>query len=306
MVAYVTRRLLAAIPTLLGVSLVVFLMVRLLPGDPARVIAGLTASESDVQHIRQQLGLDQPAPVQYASFLLHLAHLDLGTSLRTSRPVLAEVMGRLPRTVELAALSIAFATVVGVAAGLLAALRRNGPLDFLISGLVVVGVSMPVYWLGLLMIEVFAIALHWLPAAGSEEPFAWVLPTINLAAFSVGLIARITRATAVEVLQAQYVRTARAKGLAERVVLVQHALRNALLPLVTVVGLQFGTLLGGAVLTETVFGWPGLGQLLVDAIFSRDYPVVQGVVLTFATLFILVNLGVDLLYAYLDPRVRYG
>jgi ABC-type dipeptide/oligopeptide/nickel transport system permease component len=281
-------------------------MVRLLPGDPARIVAGLLASEADVENIRHQLGLDQPAPVQYAQFLVRLSHFDLGTSVRTGQPVLYEVMARLPWTIELAATSIALATAVGVAAGLVAALYHNQRLDTIISALMLFGISMPVYWFGLMLIAVFAIKLQWLPAAGSQDPGAWILPTITLAAFSVALIARMTRSTMLEVLRADYVRTARAKGQLERAVVYGHALRNAMLPIVTVIGHQFGTLLGGAVLTETVFGWPGMGQLLVDALFARDYPVVQGVVLTFSVLFILVNLGVDLLYGMIDPRIQYA
>jgi peptide/nickel transport system permease protein/oligopeptide transport system permease protein len=303
---YVARRLVAAVPTLLGVSIVVFMMVRLLPGDPARIVAGLLASESDVENIRHQLGLDQPAPVQYAQFLIRLVHFDLGTSVRTGQPVLYEVMARLPWTIELAATSIALATALGVAGGLLAALYHNQRLDTIISALMLFGISMPVYWFGLMLIAVFAIKLQWLPAAGSQDPGAWILPTITLAAFSVALIARMTRSTMLEVLRADYVRTARAKGQLEGAVVYGHALRNAMLPIVTVIGHQFGTLLGGAVLTETVFGWPGMGQLLVDALFARDYPVVQGVVLTFSVLFILVNLGVDLLYGMIDPRIQYA
>ncbi len=306
MLRYIARRFVISIPTLLGVSLVVFMMVRLLPGDPARVIAGLLASEADVERIRHNLGLDQPGPVQYFVFLSRLVHLDLGTSARTSQPVLDEVMARLPSTIELAVSSIVLATAVGIAAGVLAATNHNRRFDYVISAFMLFGVSMPVYWLGLMLIMVFAINLRLLPAAGSSEPFAWVMPTLTLAAFSVALIARMTRSTMLDVLHADFVRTARSKGLAEAVVLYRHALRNALLPVVTVVGLQFGTLLGGAVLTETVFGWPGMGQLLVDALFARDYPVVQGIVLTFSTLFILVNLAVDVLYAYLDPRIRYS
>jgi peptide/nickel transport system permease protein/oligopeptide transport system permease protein len=303
---YVARRLVAAIPTLLGVSLVVFMMVRLLPGDPARIVAGLVASEADVEHIRHQLGLDQPAPVQYVAFLARLAHFDLGISVRSGQPVLNEVMARLPWTAELAATSIAVAATLGIGAGLLAALHHNRRLDMLISALMLFGISVPVYWLGLMLIVVFAIKLQWLPAAGSQDPGAWVLPTLTLAAFSVALIARMTRSTMLEVLRTNYVRTARAKGLVEQTVISGHALRNALLPVVTVVGHQFGTLLGGAVLTETVFGWPGMGQLLVDALFARDYPVVQGIVLTFSALFILVNLAVDVLYGILDPRIHYA
>jgi peptide/nickel transport system permease protein/oligopeptide transport system permease protein len=303
---YVARRLLAAVPTLLGVSLVVFMMVRLLPGDPARMVAGLLASEADVDNLRHQLGLDQPAPVQYIDFLGRLVHFDLGTSVRTGQPVLYEIRERLPWTIELAVTSIALAAALGIGAGLIAALYHNQRLDAVVSALMLFGISMPVYWFGLMLIVVFAIKLQWLPAAGSQDPGAWVLPTLTLAAFSVALIARMTRSTMLEVLRANYVRTARAKGQLERAIIYGHALRNAMLPIVTVVGHQFGTLLGGAVLTETVFGWPGMGQLLVDALFARDYPVVQGIVLTFSTLFILVNLGVDLLYSVLDPRIQYA
>ncbi len=306
MLRYIARRLVSTIPTLLGVSIVVFLLVRLLPGDPARVIAGLLATDADVERIRRLLGLDQPALVQYWIFLSRLLQLDLGTSARTSQPVIDEVLARLPNTVQLATASIALATLVGMIAGVLAATSHNKLPDYVISALMLFGASMPVYWLGLMLMVIFAIRLQWLPAAGSSEPGAWVMPTVTLAAFSVALIARMTRSTMLEVLHADYVRTARAKGLSQAVVIYGHALRNALLPVVTVVGLQFGTLLGGAVLTETVFGWPGLGQLLVESIFSRDYPIVQGIVLTFSTLFILVNLTIDILYAYIDPRIHYA
>jgi peptide/nickel transport system permease protein len=303
---YVARRLVAAVPTLLGVSVVVFMMVRLLPGDPARIVAGLLATESEVEHIRHQLGLDQPAPAQYATFLTRLLHFDLGTSVRSGQPVTSEVLARLPWTIELAVTSIAVAAALGIGGGMLAALYHNQKLDSLVSAVMLFGISMPVYWFGLMLIAIFAIKLQWLPAAGSQDPGAWILPTLTLAAFSVALIARMTRSAMLDVLRADYVRTARAKGLVERVVVYGHALRNALLPIVTVVGHQFGTLLGGAVLTETVFGWPGMGQLLVDALFARDYPVVQGVVLTFSALFILVNLAVDLLYGVIDPRIHYA
>jgi peptide/nickel transport system permease protein len=217
-----------------------------------------------------------------------------------------EVLARLPWTIELAATSIAVAAALGIVGGTIAALYHNKQLDMVISAIMLFGISMPVYWFGLMLIVVFAIKLQWLPAAGSQDPGAWILPTLTLAAFSVALIARMTRSTMLEVLRTNYVLTARAKGQVERAVIYGHALRNALLPIVTVVGHQFGTLLGGAVLTETVFGWPGMGQLLVDAIAARDYPVVQGIVLTFSALFILVNLAVDVLYGMLDPRIQYA
>ncbi len=305
MLTYIVRRLVAAIPTLLGVAAIVFAMLRLLPGDPARVIAGLLATDEDVERIRHQLGLDQPLPIQFLDFFLRLLRLDLGTSARTNQPVMNEILARLPHTIELAVIATIIATIVGVAAGVLAASHHNSRVDYLISAATLFGISMPVYWLGLMLIVVFAISLHWFPAAGADEPLSVVLPSLTLTGFVVALIARMTRSSLLEVLRQDYVRTARAKGLQEWRVTYVHALRNALLPVITVIGLQFGTLLGGAVLTETVFGWPGIGQLLVDSIFARDYPLVQGIVLTFAALFILVNLAVDVLYAYVDPRIRY-
>ena len=305
MFTYIIQRLAAAVPTLLGVAVIVFLMLRLLPGDPARVIAGVLASAEDVEGIRRQLGLDQPLVVQFALFLGGLLRLDLGLSARTSQPVMQEVLARLPYTFELAVMATAIATAIGIAAGVVAATHHNSKVDYLVSAASLCGVSMPVYWLGLMLIVVFAINLRWFPAAGADQPASFVLPSLTLASFTVALIARMTRSSMLEVLRQDYVQTARAKGLHERAVLYAHALRNALLPVITIVGLQFGTLLGGAVLTETVFGWPGIGQLLVESIFARDYPLVQGIVLTFSGLFILVNLAVDVLYAYVDPRIHY-
>lgn len=306
MLKYIVQRFLVAIPTLFGVAVVVFLMLRLLPGDPARVIAGVLANEQDVERIREQLGLNQPVGVQFVNFIVRLLHLDLGQSARTSQPVAQEILARLPYTLELAVTAIVLATVIGIMAGVLAATHHNTKVDYLVSAASLFGVSMPVYWLGLMLIVVFAINLKVLPAAGADQPVSFILPSFTLAFFVVGLITRMTRSSMLEVLRQDYVQTARAKGLHEWSVRYGHALRNALLPVVTVVGLQFGTLLGGAVFTETVFGWPGIGQLLVDSIFSRDYPLVQGIVLTFSTMFIGVNLAVDILYAYVDPRIHYG
>jgi len=302
---YVVRRLLIAIPTLWGVATGVFIMARLLPGDPARVIAGVLATPEQVEHVRHQLGLDQPLYVQYLDFMGQLLHLNLGTSAHFGSPVAAEIASRIPYTVALAVTAIAIAVVVGVLAGVGAAIRRNTPLDLAISALSVFGISMPVYWLGLMLIVIFAIQLHWLPAAGADSPSSIILPAFTLAVFSVGLIARITRGSMLEVLNQDYIRTARAKGAPFRLVVFKHALRNALLPIITTIGLQFGSLLGGAVLTESVFSWPGVGRLLLDSIFFRDYPMVQGLVLLFAVTYIVINLLTDLLYAYVDPRIRY-
>lgn len=302
---YIVQRLVASGLTLLGVSCIIFLMVRLLPGDPARIIAGLLASEEEVAMIRRQLGLDQPLHVQYGGFLVRAVHGDLGLSARTSEPVMREIIGRLPATLQLALISTLLATVCGVLAGVLAATRLYSGLDYLVSLITLFGVSMPVYWLGLLLIIVFAVQLNWLPAAGAEEPGSAILPSLTLASFSIALVARMTRSTMLEVLGQDFVRTARAKGLREYAVVYHHALRNALIPIITAVGLQFGVLLGGAVLTETVFGWPGMGQLLVESIFARDYPMVQGIVLVFSALFILTNFLVDLSYILIDPRIHY-
>jgi peptide/nickel transport system permease protein len=305
MLRYIQRRLIAAVVTLFGVSIVVFLMMHLLPGDPARVIAGLLASEADVARMRTQLGLDQPLIIQYLTFASNLLHGDLGVSARTSEPVLREVLARLPATMELAVVSTTLAAVLGIVAGVISATRRNSILDFVISALTLFGMSMPVYWLGLMLIILFAVQLQLLPAAGNEGLSSIILPALTLTAFSVALIARMTRSSMLDVLHQDYVRTGRAKGLQERRIIFRHALKNAFIPVLTVVGLQFGTLLGGAVLTESVFGWPGIGQLLLNSIFSRDFPMVQGIVLVFATLFIFLNLAVDLMYAYIDPRIHY-
>ncbi len=305
MLTYVGRRLLATVPTLWGVATAAFIMARLLPGDPARVIAGLLATPEQVDHLRHQLGLDQPLAVQYLDYLGRLVHLDLGMSAHFGGPVSGEIASRLPYTVELALVAAATAAVLGVLAGAAAAVRRNSLLDLAISAVSVLGISMPTYWLGLMLIILFAIQLRVLPAAGADSPAGVVLPGLTLALISMGLIARMTRSALLEVLGQDYVRTARAKGVPPRRVVLVHALRNALVPILTAFGLQLGALMGGAVLTETVFGWPGVGRLLLDSIFFRDYPMVQGLVLLFAVTYVVINLAVDLLYLWVDPRVRY-
>ncbi len=303
--AHVVRTLLLSLITLLGVSVIIFLMLRVLPGDPARVIAGLNASEATVQRIREQLGLDDSLLKQYGSFLAGVLQGDLGQSARTSRPVTAEIVARLPATLTLAAVATVVGSVFGIFAGVVAAVRRNTVLDHAISSVAMMGVSMPVYWLGLLLILLFAVTLRWLPAAGAGEPLSIVLPAVTLAAFSTALVSRMTRASMLEVMGQDFIRTAQAKGAPPVVVILKHGLRNAFIPILTVISLQFGALLGGAVLTETVFGWPGIGRLLVDSIFARDFTVVQGIVLVYAALFILVNVVVDVLYVVIDPRIRY-
>jgi peptide/nickel transport system permease protein len=303
--AHIVRTLLLSLITLFGVSVLIFLMLRVLPGDPARVLAGLNASEEDVARIRDQLGLDDSLLVQYWQFISGVVTGDLGQSARTSRPVATEIALRLPATLILAVMATVIGSIVGVTAGVLAAVRRNTVLDHVVSGVAMMGVSMPVYWLGLLLILLFAVTLGWLPAAGSGEPLSIVLPAVTLAAFSTALVSRMTRASMLEVLGQDYMRTAEAKGAPPRTVIIKHGLRNAFIPVLTVISLQFGALLGGAVLTETVFGWPGIGRLLVDSIGARDFAVVQGIVLVYAAIFILLNVVVDVLYVVVDPRIRY-
>jgi ABC-type dipeptide/oligopeptide/nickel transport system permease component len=303
---YLLQRIVGVVLTVVFVGITIFLMVRILPGDPARVIAGVLATEQDVQRIRVELGLDEPLPVQAGIFLRDLAQGDLGVSARTSNPVLVEIGARLPATLSLATAGMLLAVAIGIPLGAWAAARAGSAADLLVSTLVLFGISLPVYWLGLMLIILFSIRLRWLPAAGAEGPLSLILPALTLAAFSVAFIARITRSSMLEVLRQDYVRTAHAKGVGRRDVEWRHALRNALPPVVTVIGLQFGELLGGAILTETVFGWPGLGRLLVDSIFARDYPMVQGLVIVFAAMFAVVNLIVDLTYERIDPRVRYA
>jgi len=288
------------------VTVIIFVLIRLIPGDPARVIAGLTATEEDVALIRVELGLDRPMYVQYGIFLSRLMRGDLGLSAATRAPVIEEIRSRMNATVTLAISSITLATVVGMAAGIVSATRQYSALDYAVMSVALFGVSIPVFWLGLMLMLLFSVYLHWLPAGGFGGPAHFVLPTVALSAFSVAIIARMTRSSLLETFNQDYVRTAHAKGMQRSAVILRHALKNALIPILTVIGLQFGALLGGAILTETTFAWPGIGRLLVSAIGSRDYPVIQGIVFMFALLFAVVNLAVDLLYAYVDPRIHYG
>jgi peptide/nickel transport system permease protein len=305
MLSYLARRLLLAVPTLLGVVTLVFLLLRLLPGDPALILAGPQASGQDVARLRQLFGTDQPVALQYLRYVLGLLHGDFGVSMQTRGPVLTEILSRLPYTVELALIAMLIATSAGMMLGVLAALNSHSWLDVLISSGAVLGVSLPAFWLGLMLIILFSVDVRIFPAGGVEGAFTWVLPSLTLSAVTMGIIARMTRSSLLETLGQDYIRTARAKGARPAVVVTKHALRNALLPVLTVTGLQFGQLLGGAVLTETVFAWPGIGRLLVDAILARDYPVVQGVIVLFAVAYILVNILVDVLYSYVDPRIRF-
>lgn len=305
MLQYTLRRALVAIPTLIGVLVIVFAMVRLAPGDPAVLLAGEFADPATIQRIRERFGLDRSTPEQFVRFLTGLVQGDLGRSTRTNRLVTADLANYFPNTIELALAAIAVALIVGIPAGLLSAVRPNTPIDFGVTFLALLGVSMPVFWFGLLAILIFSVQLGWFPVAGRGTWAHLVLPAITLGLSSTAIIARMTRSSLLEILNQDYVRTARAKGLRGGGVVLKHALRNALVPVITVVGLQFGALLAGAVITETVFTWPGIGRLLVDSIRARDYPVVQGAVLLIAVSFVIVNLLVDLIYAFIDPRIRY-
>ena len=312
---YLLRRLLHLGPVLLGVSLIVFLVLHLTPGDPAEVMLGSQATQEDLSRLRAQLGLDRPLHVQYLHWIGRVVHGDLGRSLWMKRPVLTEVMERFKATLLLTASALLLSTVGGIALGIGAATRANSLLDRLSTVASLFGASMPVFWLGIVLMVIFSLWLGWLPASGMFAPYGGggprdllahlVLPAFTLAAASVTIIARLTRSAMLDVLGQDYVRTARAKGVTEWTVVVRHALKNALIPIVTVVGVQAGYLLGGAVLTETVFAWPGVGTLVVQGILARDVPLVQGSVLVVACTFVLVNLAVDVLYAYLDPRIRY-
>jgi peptide/nickel transport system permease protein/oligopeptide transport system permease protein len=305
MTTYIARRLLAVIPTLLGVLLAVFLMVRLAPGDPAQLLAGEFATPETLADIRQRFGLDQPWHVQLGLYAANVVRGDLGQSVRTRKPVTYELRQYFPNTLRLTLGAMLVALLIGIPAGIIAATRPGTIFDLLAVLGALIGVSMPVFWFGLMAILIFSVQLGWFPVAGTGTLWHLVLPAITLGTSTAAILARMTRSAMLEVLSQDYIRTARAKGLAGRVVIFKHALRNALIPVVTITGLQFGGLLEGAVITETVFAWPGIGQLLVGSILARDYPVVQGAVLLIAVAFILINLIVDLLYGAIDPRIRY-
>lgn len=314
MTQYIIRRILLVIPVLLGASILVFIALRLAPGDPAVAIAGELATPEIKAQVRKEMGLDQPLPVQYAIYLAKVLQGNLGKSIKTGSPVIEEILAKLPNTILLATTSLMVAATIGILLGVLASVKPYSWIDGGSMTMALLGVSMPVFWLGLMLMAFFAVLLpRWLglqepifPPTGSGTWQHLVMPTITLAATSMAILARMTRATMLEVLRQDYVRTSRAKGLHERAVVFRHALRNALIPVVTIMGLQFGILLSGAVLTETVFAWPGIGRLLVDSISYRDYPMVQGVILFIAVGFTFVNLAVDVLYAFLDPRIRYS
>jgi len=302
---YIVRRLFHSLLTLFGITLFTFVLLRMVPGDPARLILPENAPQSEVLRMRTLMGLEEPLYVQYYIYMRDLARADFGMSFQYDVPAIELVLERLPQTIRLSLSAIALTLVVAVPAGILAAVRRQTLFDFGAMLAAIFGQSIPNFWLGLMLILVFSVGMGWLPVSGATTWQHYILPTITLAAYLMALVARLTRSSMLEVLRQDYVRTAHAKGLAQRVVLLRHALKNAAIPIVTVVGMQIGGLLGGAVVTETIFNWPGIGKLVIEAIWRRDYPIVQAVLLFSAFAFVAINVFVDLLYTYLDPRIRY-
>ncbi len=306
MAAYLIRRLLLFIPTIWVALTLVFVIFRLVPGDPARLMAGDAATEEAIAALRTEMGLDRSIVAQYFSYLGDLLQGDLGKSRVYQQNALEPLLDRLPNTMVLALAAMAIALVVGIAAGVVSALKPGSVLDRFSMFIAVIGVSLPSFWLGLMLITLFSVRLDLLPVAGYNERAAIILPAVTLAANQMAVLARMTRSTMLGVLSQDYIRTARAKGLRERIVVTLHALRNALIPTMTVAGMQLGYLLGGSLVVEAVFAWPGLGRLMFESIQQRDYPLIQAIVLVFAVLMLAVNLIVDVLYVAVDPRVRYG
>ena len=305
MLSFLARRLLLAIPTLVGVLVVVFALLYVAPGDPVLEMVGERADSATIARLRKELRLDEPLPNQFAHYAGGALRGDLGRSYITGRPILRDIRERFPKTLELAAAAMLLAAITGITIGVASAAHPGGWFDRIAMALTYVGISAPVYWVGLILILLFAVILRWLPPSGFGDVRYLVLPALALGSRSIAFLARMTRSTMLEVLGGDYIRTARAKGLRERVVLGRHALRNALIPVITVLGLDFGYYLTGSILTETIFSWPGLGRYVVNAISRRDLPAIQGSVLFLSVVFVLVNLITDLVYAAADPRVTY-
>ena len=305
MTRYIAARLLNVFPVMLIVSVLVFGMLQIAPGDPALVLGGEDATSEDLELIRVKFGLDRPVHVRYGIWLGHVLRGDFGRSIVTRRPVLEEIRIRVKPTAELATAAMLLATLAGIVIGVISAIRQYTVLDHTTMVVALLGVSTPVFWLGLMLIFFFSVRLRWFPTGGADSLKYLVLPATTLSASSTAIIARMTRSSMLDVIREDYVRTARAKGLTNTTTILRHALKNALIPITTVIGLRYGYLLGGTVITETVFSRPGLGRLLITAISFRDFPVVQGTIMILSASFVIVNLLVDLLYVYLDPRIRY-
>ena len=304
MYKYICKRILMMIPVIIGVSLLVFLVLKMTPGDPARVVAGSEADKATVEQIREELGLNKPVLQQYVDYMLNLLHGDMGTSYTTNKPVVEEILARMPTTFILAFAGVFVAVLIGIPLGIISATKQYSILDYISTLLALGGVAMPNFWLGLMLILLFSLKLGWLPSGGGDSWTAYVLPAITLGVGATANFMRTTRSSMLEVIRQDYIRTARAKGAGEGRVVMHHALRNAMIPVITVIGLQIGTLLGGAVVNETVFSLPGLGTLMINAINQKNEPVVLGCLITFAIIFSLVNLLIDILYAFIDPRIK--
>jgi peptide/nickel transport system permease protein len=305
MLRFIARRLLLTIPVLLGVATLVFSLIHLVPGDPVQAMLGDSATPQDVADVRARLGLDKPLPVQYGAFLKNVSRGNLGISLRTNQPVTAAIAERMPATFELAFAAMAVATAIALPLGIVAAVRAGTLADYGATTLALIGISIPNFWLGPLMAIVFSISLGWLPVSGRGSAAHLILPAITLGAPLAAVLARMTRASVIEELRELYVLAAQARGVSRLGAVVRHAFRNSLIPIVTVLGLQFGAVLTGAVITETIFAWPGVGRLLIQSINFRDYPMVQGCILLIAVTYVAMNLLTDLVYGLLDPRIRY-
>lgn len=303
--AYIRRRLLQSVVVVWGVSILVFFLLRLAPGDPVTLLLVESASPEQIAEAKAKWGLDKPIPVQYAVFLGRALRGDLGDSLFFQEPAINVLMERMPATLQLSAAALFFSLSIAIPIGMLSALKRDTFWDYLGTGLAMVGQAIPPYWLGIMLILVFSVSLGWFPTSGRGTPSHLVLPAITLGSVLMALVTRLVRSGMLDVLSEDYVRTARAKGLRERSVIIRHALRNILIPLVTVIGLQLGALFGGAVITESIFAWPGVGRLALQSINARDYPMVQASVLVISVVYVFLNLAVDLIYVYLDPRIRY-
>jgi peptide/nickel transport system permease protein len=333
MIWYIIKRLLQLAPVIIGVTLIAFSLIHIAPGDPARTMLGQHATQKEINEIRDKYGLDEPIIVQYGLWLSGVVRGDLGRSIITNDLVINEIISRFPNTIELAVAAMLFAILIGGFAGIISASKQYSVTDYTVMGAALFGISMPVFWLGIILMMVFGVILGWLPIGGRIDlmiPFQRVtgfmiidsiitfnlpalissikhliLPAVALGTIPMAMIARVTRSSMLEVLRQDFIRTERAKGLSERTVIYKHAVRNAMVPVVTVIGLNFGLLLAGAILTETVFSWPGLGRLVVEAVYERDYPLVVGCILIFAIVFVIVNLITDILYTYIDPRIKY-
>ena len=313
MLSFILRRVLLAVPVCLGISILVFLLIHLVPGDPARVMLGLQANEQTVAKIHEELGLDRPLPVQYLDWIWHLLRGDLGESYLTGEPVARAVLGRMPATLTLTVAAFVASLLIAIPIGIISGTRPYSRADYGAMVFAQLGVAIPEFWLGIMLILIFSLYLGWVPPSGyvslMDDPVSWlkhlVLPAVTVGVVNAAVLSRFLRSSILEVMHQDYIRTARAKGLIEQRVITLHALRNALIPTVTVIGLQFAFMLGGVVVVEVIFAWPGVGRLALDAIYRRDYPMVQGAVLAVALTFVLINLIVDVLYAYLDPRIKF-